>query len=60
MAETEDGGYTRGEKIAGIVGLILFLGLAAVALDLATGGRVFSPRKKPCGCGEKNEVTGDD
>jgi hypothetical protein len=40
--------YTRGEKLAGIVGLILFLGLALIAADLASGGRLFKPRG--CGC----------
>jgi hypothetical protein len=59
MAETPDPGYTRGEKIAGIVGAILFLGLALLAVDLATGGRVFSPRRKPCGCGESEAAGGD-
>ena len=47
-------GYTAGEKLAGIVGLVLFLALAAIAADLATGGRLFGPRKAPCqGCGDQ-------
>lgn len=45
----EDTAYTKGERAAGIFGLLLFLALAAIAADLATGGRLLS-RKKPCGC----------
>lgn len=33
--------YTRGERIAGIIGLIFFGLLTAIALDLATGGRAL-------------------
>jgi len=51
----EPAGYTTGEKLAGLFGAILFLGLALIAVDLATGGRVFRPRK-PCGCQDKDEV----
>jgi ABC-type Na+ efflux pump permease subunit len=47
---------TRGEIVAGIFGAVLFLALAVLAVDLATGGRVFSPRGG-CGC---QEGGGDD
>jgi len=49
MADETPAGYSAAEKLAGIVGAILFLGLALIAVDLATGGRVFRSRK-PCGC----------
>lgn len=55
----ETTGYTKGERAAGIFGLLLFLALAAIAADLATGGRLLSRRKAPCGCGE-GEAAGDD
>lgn len=38
--EQDPGEYTRGERLAGIIGLIFFGLLAAIALDMATGGRV--------------------
>ena len=44
-----EGEYTRGERAAGIIGAILFLALLAIAVDLATGGKVF---KRGCGCPE--------
>ena len=57
--EGESTGYTRGERAAGIFGLLLFLALAAIAADLATGGRLLSRgRKAPCGCPETE--AGDD
>jgi hypothetical protein len=40
--------YTRAEKIAGVLGAVLFLALAVIAADLATGGRVF--KRGGCGC----------
>lgn len=42
--------YTRGERVAGIFGALLFAGLLLIAVDLATGGRVF--RRAGCGCPE--------
>jgi hypothetical protein len=45
-----DESYTKGERAAGIFGLLLFLALAAIAADLATGGRFLSRARKPCGC----------
>jgi hypothetical protein len=48
--------YTRGERAAGIFGLLLFLVLAAVAADLATGGKVF---RRGCGCPDE-AAAGDD
>jgi hypothetical protein len=52
-----DESYTKGERAAGIFGLLLFLALAAIAADLASGGRVF--RRGGCGCPEQ-EAAGDD
>lgn len=54
----ETTGYTRGERAAGIFGLLLFLALAAIAADLASGGRLLS-RRKPCGCPEAEAGDGD-
>ena len=51
--------YTRGERAAGIFGLLLFLALAAIAADLASGGRLLGRRKPPCGCPDA-EAGGDD
>ena len=45
----DESSYSTGEKLAGVVGAMLFLALLAISVDLATGGRVFS-RRKPCGC----------
>ena len=61
MAEEtpETTGYTRGERAAGIFGLLLFLALAAIAADLATGGRLLGGRKKPCGCPETETADSD-
>jgi hypothetical protein len=53
----EDTGYTRGERAAGVFGLLLFLGLALIAADLASGGRLF--RRGGCGCGDKEATVGD-
>ena len=53
----EDTGYTRGERAAGVFGLLLFLGLALIAADLASGGRLF--RRGGCGCGDKTEAVAD-
>jgi hypothetical protein len=53
----EDTGYTRGERAAGIFGLLLFVGLAVIAADLASGGRLF--RRGGCGCDGKDEGTAD-
>jgi hypothetical protein len=52
-----DESYTKGERAAGLFGLLLFLALAAIAADLASGGRVF--RRGGCGCPEQ-EAAGDD
>lgn len=38
----DPGEYTRGERIAGLVGFIFFALLAAMAFDMATGGRITS------------------
>lgn len=53
----DDPGYTRGERAAGIVGALLFLGLLIIAVDLASGGKVF--RRGGCGCGESEGAAGD-
>ena len=53
-SETE---YTKGERAAGIFGLLLFIGLALIAADLASGGRVF--RRGGCGCPDTEAVPGD-
>lgn len=56
----ETAGYTRAERAAGIFGALLFLALLAVAVDLATGGKVFS-RRGGCGCPDEeagSDVTG--
>lgn len=47
--------YTRGERVAGIFGALLFAGLLLIAIDLATGGKVF---RRGCGCPEG--ASGDD
>jgi hypothetical protein len=49
--------YTRGERAAGIFGLLLFLALAAIAADLASGGKLF--RRAGCGCPEGEAASGD-
>lgn len=49
--------YTRGERAAGIFGALLFLGLLIIAVDLATGGRVFN--RAGCGCPDKEAGDGD-
>ena len=51
-------GYTRGERAAGIFGALLFLALAVIAVDLATGGKVF--KRGGCGCDGKDEAGADD
>ena len=56
---TETTGYTRGERAAGIFGLLLFLALAAIAADLASGGRLLGRKKAGCGCPETEESSGD-
>jgi len=53
MASGSD--YTRGERAAGIFGLLLFLALAALAADLASGGKVF---RRGCGCPDAGEPAG--
>lgn len=47
---------TRGERAAGIFGALFFLVLAVLAIDLATGGKVF----KRAGCGCPDEGTASD
>jgi hypothetical protein len=51
----ESTGYTRGERAAGVFGLLLFLALAAIAADLASGGRLF--RRGGCGCAEQETAS---
>jgi hypothetical protein len=58
MADDTSGEYTRGERAAGIFGALLFLGLLVIAVDLATGGKVFN--RGGCGCGKDQETPGDD
>lgn len=53
----EGGAYTRGERAAGIFGALLFLGLLVIAVDLASGGKVF--RRAGCGCPETEAAAGD-
>jgi hypothetical protein len=55
----DDTSYTKGERAAGVFGLLLFLALAAIAADLASGGRFLSRRPKPCGCPEEETAAGD-
>ena len=45
----QDDAYTTGERAAGIFGLLLFLALAVIAADLASGGKIFN---RGCGCPE--------
>ena len=45
----DESSYSAAEKLAGVVGALLFLAVLAISVDLATGGRVFGKRK-PCGC----------
>lgn len=52
----EDTGYTRGERAAGIFGALLFAGLLLIAVDLATGGRVF---RRGCGCPDEGPADGE-
>lgn len=52
-----DAGYTRGERAAGIFGALLFLGLLVIAVDLATGGKVF--KRGGCGCQDGEAAAGD-
>lgn len=49
--------YSLGERAAGIFGAVLFLALTLIAVDLATGGKVF--RRGGCGCPDQEETTGD-
>ena len=51
MASGSD--YTRGERAAGIFGLLLFLALAALAADLASGGKLSGKLSRGCGCPEE-------
>lgn len=46
--------YSRGERVAGVFGALLFLGLLVIAVDLATGGRVF---RRGCGCPDVEAVS---
>jgi hypothetical protein len=57
-----DPGYSAGEKIAGILGAVLFAALTVIALDLATGGRLLAwlGGKPGCGCPDKDEGTAGD
>jgi hypothetical protein len=55
MGDGQDQGYTRGERAAGIFGLLLFIGLAVMAADLASGGRLF--RRGGCGCPEEEPAS---
>ena len=52
----DESSYSAAEKLAGVVGALLFLALLAISVDLATGGRVFGKRK-PCGCQDQETVT---
>lgn len=56
-----DPGYTTGEKIAGVLGAVLFAALTVIALDLATGGRLLARfgGKPDCGCPDENEAAAD-
>ena len=45
--------YTKGERAAGIFGAFLFLALALIAADLASGGKVFRRGGGCTGCGEE-------
>ena len=56
MPGEDSAGYTRGERAAGIFGALLFLGLLVIAVDLASGGKIFS--RGGCGCPEE-AVPGD-
>ena len=49
----QDTAYSMGERAAGVFGLLLFLGLALIAADLASGGKVF---RRGCGCPEDEAV----
>jgi hypothetical protein len=52
--------YTKGERAAGIFGALLFLALAVIAADLASGGKVFRRAGSGCsGCGEEAAGAGD-
>jgi hypothetical protein len=48
--------YTMGERAAGIFGAVLFLALALIAADLASGGKVF---RRSGGCGCEGEAASD-
>jgi hypothetical protein len=52
-----DESYTKGERAAGIFGLLLFIGLALIAADLASGGKVF--RRGGCGCPDQAAAGGN-
>lgn len=52
-------GYSRGERAAGAAGAVLFAALALIAIDLATGGRVFRRARAGCGCPEDTEAAAD-
>jgi hypothetical protein len=49
--------YSKGERAAGIFGAVLFVALALIAADLASGGRLFRRAGGCTGCGE--EAAGD-
>jgi hypothetical protein len=40
MPETEPLGYTTGERVAGLIGLLVLVGLGLICMDLASGGRL--------------------
>jgi hypothetical protein len=40
MPETEPLTYTTSERVAGLIGLLVLVGLGLICMDLASGGRL--------------------
>lgn len=60
MADDQRSGLAVWE-IAGLaLGALLLAGFAAVLVDLATGGKLTRPKRKPCGCQDTEQAASND
>jgi hypothetical protein len=55
MAETEPLGYTAGERVAGLIGLLVLVGLGLICMDLASGGRLAQFVERGASVGNTDE-----
>jgi len=51
IGDSSGQGYTRGERIAGVAGLIVAGLLLLICLDMATGGALAAAVAPAAGCG---------